>query len=66
MRHRVMRVLSKFVGHLLTAALRVVVPSVVFTTCVVLLLRSMGVPMPSAHELLRQFEGLSKLARILS
>jgi hypothetical protein len=66
MRHRLLRAFSKFVRQLFGVALRVVLTSVVFTTCVVILFRSMGVPMPSAHELLRQFEGLAKLARILS
>ena len=64
MRQRVLRLLSNLAGQLFNAALRAVVPTVVFTTCVVLLLRSLGVPMPSAHELLKQFEGLSKLAKI--
>ena len=66
MQNRVVRGLSKFFQHLFSAALRVVVTSVVFTTTVVIILRSLGVPMPSAHELLRQFEGLSKITRILS
>jgi len=66
MRQRVLSMLSKLAGQLFNAALRVVMTSVVFTTCVVLLLRSLGVPMPSAHELLREFDGLSKLAKILS
>ena len=66
MRHRVLRMLSKFLSQLISAALKVVVTSLVFTTCVVMLLRSLGIPMPSPHELLREFEGISKLARILS
>ncbi|PWT89951.1 MAG: hypothetical protein C5B55_10445 [Blastocatellia bacterium] len=66
MQRRAVRAFSGFARQLFSAAFRVVVTSIVFTTCVVIVLRSMGVPMPSAHELLRQVEGLSKIAKIVS
>jgi hypothetical protein len=66
MRHRLFRVLSAFLRQALGAVVRTVVTTFVFGAVVVGLLHYMGVPVPSAHQLLQSFEGLSKLAKILS
>jgi len=66
MRHRLFRVLSAFVQQALKTVVRTVATTLVFGAVVVSLLHYMGVPVPSAHQLLQSFEGLSKLAKILS
>lgn len=66
MRYRLLRTFSSFFDPICRATVRAVLASVLFTTSVVMLLRYLGVPMPSAHELLRQVEGLSKLSKIFS
>ena len=66
MRHRLFRVLSAFVQQTLKTVVRTVATTLVFGAVVVSLLHYMGVPVPTAHQLLQSFEGLSKLAKILS
>jgi hypothetical protein len=66
MRHRLFRVLSAFLQKALGAVVRAVVTTLVFGSVVVGVLHYMGVPVPSAHQLLQSFEGLSKLAKVLS
>jgi len=66
MQNRLVHAFSRFFNQVCQAALRVVLTSLLFTTCVVMVLRYLGVPMPSAYELLRQVEGLSTLAKIIS
>jgi len=65
MRYRLFRFVSGFFQHALRAVVRTVV-IVVFGACVGGLLHYMGVPVPSAHQLFRSFEGLSKLGKIFS
>ena len=64
MRYRLFRFLSGFFQRALPAVVRTVVTTLVLATCVGGLLHYMGVPVPSAHQLLRSFEGLTKLAKI--
>jgi len=66
MRYRLFRFLSAFFQQALRTVVRTVVTTLVFGACVVGLLHYMGVPVPSAHQVLQSFEGLSKLAKILS
>ena len=66
MRHRMFRVLSTFLQQALQAVVRTVVTTLVFGAVVGSFLHYMGVPVPSAYQLLQSFEGLSKLAKILS
>ena len=65
MRHRFFRVLS-YLQKAMELALRAAVATLAFGVCVVSLLHYLGVPLPSAHDLLHGFEGLSKIAKILS
>lgn len=60
---RVFRSWSTFVSHFLGATLKAVITSVALGMAVVSIMHYMGVPVPSAHELLG---GLSRLARSLS
>jgi len=66
MRYRYFRFLSAYLQKAFGAVVRTVLATLVFGTFVVGLLRFMGVPVPSAYEVLRSFEGLGKLAKILS
>lgn len=66
MRHRFFRFLSASLEKAFGAVVRTVFTTLVFGACVVGLLRAMGVPVPSAYDLLHSFEGLGKLAKILS
>jgi hypothetical protein len=66
MRHRFFRILTTFLQNFLSAVVRAVVTTFVFGLCVVVVAHYMGVPLPSARQVLREFEGISKLARVLS
>jgi hypothetical protein len=66
MRYRLVRSLSASLRHFCAALAKAVITSAVFGACVVIVMHYMGVPVPTPHELLKNFSGLSKLARILS
>lgn len=50
----------------LHTVLKVLVSMLVFTVCLTATLWFLGVPIPGPVELIRSFEGVSELARILS
>ncbi len=60
---RVVRSISTFLSQLGVALLKTVVTSVVLGAVVVSVMQYMGVPVPSAHDLLG---GVSRLADVLS
>ena len=60
---RYTRSFSTFLGNLLTAVLKAAVTSALLGVVVVSVMHYMGVPVPSAVDLLR---GVSRLANILS
>ena len=60
---RVVRSVSTFLTQLGAALLKAVVMSMVLGIVVVTIMHHMGIPVPSAIELLR---GVSKLAHVLS
>jgi hypothetical protein len=60
------RFVATFLSDLCLAALRIVVTCVVFTTCMMVVLHYMGVPMPGPAELLDKFTDLDRLTSILS
>jgi hypothetical protein len=66
MRQRPPRVLHALTRRLCRAALRAVITGLVFAACFVAALSFMGVPVPGPGELLERFEGVSRLAEILS
>lgn len=63
---RLVRLVATFLSALCLAVLRVIVTSVVFATCVMVLLHYLGIPVPVPSELLDKFEALGRLTRILS
>jgi hypothetical protein len=66
MRHRLFRVLFAYLQKALEVAIRATVATLAIGVCVVSLLHYLGVPLPSAHDLLHEFTGLSKVAKIFS
>jgi len=66
MRYRFFRFLSAYLQSAVGAVVRTVVTTFAFGAFVVGVLRFMGIPVPSAYQVLHSFEGLGKLARILS
>jgi hypothetical protein len=68
MRHRLFRVLFAYLQKALEVAIRATVATLAVGVCVVSLLHYFGVPvpLPSAHDLLNGFEGLSRIAKIFS
>lgn len=60
---RVFHSVSRFISQLCGAVLKAVLTSLVLGVFVISLMHYMGVPVPSAHDLLG---GLSRLAHILS
>jgi hypothetical protein len=66
MRHKLIRLSAAFLRYVARTVARIVITTFVFSTCLVFTLRYLGIPVPSPYELLRGFEGLSKLAKILS
>jgi hypothetical protein len=67
---RFMRRLVRLVGTLMSrmclAVLRTIITGVVFTTCVMVMLYYLGVPVPGPSGLIDKFESLGQLANILS
>jgi len=66
MRHRFFRVLFAYLQKALELVLRAAIATLALGVCVVSLLHYLGVPLPSAHDLLHGFTGLSRIAKILS
>ena len=60
---RILRSISTFLSQLSVALLKTAVTSVVLGAVLVSVMQYMGVPVPSAHELLN---GISQLANVLS
>lgn len=63
---RLARLVARFLTMLSLAVLRVILTSVVFATCVMVMLHYLGVPVPGPSELLDKFEAVGQLTRILS
>jgi hypothetical protein len=59
-------VVTRLARGLLRRALRVLITAVVFAVCFAVALRLLGVPVPGPGELFEKFEGVSRLAEILS
>ena len=61
-----LRAVAHLARSLLRRALRLLVTVAVFAVCLAVALRLLGVPVPGPAELLEKFEGVSRLAEILS
>jgi hypothetical protein len=66
MRHKLIRLSGAFLHYLGRTIARIVITTFVVSTCLVLTLRCLGIPVPTPYQLLHDFAGLSKLAKILS
>ena len=66
MRRHAISVLRALGRRLWRAALRAVITGLVFAVCFAAALHLMGVPVPGPGEVLEKFEGVSRLAEILS
>lgn len=66
MRHFLPRVFARLVRGVGRALLRAVVTGLIFATCLLFTLSSLGVPLPDPGELLEQFGSVSQLSKILS
>lgn len=63
---RLVRLVATFLQKLCLAVLRAIITSLVFTTCAMVVLYYLGLPVPGPSELLDKFADLSRLAEILS
>jgi hypothetical protein len=66
MRHRFVQALSLVTRLIISVLLKTAITGLVFAVCLVITLHYLGVPIPSAQELNDKFEGLTRLAEILS
>jgi hypothetical protein len=66
MRHRIGRIFLTHLRQLSRIALRVVITCLIFMTCLTVMSRYMGLPVPDPLELLDKFKDVSRLAEILS
>lgn len=66
MRLRPSRLLKGLVRFVCRAALRALVTGLIFTTCLIVALAYLGVPLPDFYELPDRFESVSRLAELLS
>ncbi len=66
MRHRLLNFLSLTARKAFSAALRTFVTALVLGVCAMAILRYMGVPVPTPHELLHNLASITRLAKILS
>lgn len=66
MQHRMRRPVSEYLGQLCRAALRIMLGVLIFMTCLTVMSRYMGLPVPDPIELLDKFKDVSRLAEILS
>ncbi len=66
MRHKLIRLSAAFLSFLGRTVARIAITTLVFSTFLVITLRCLGIPFPNPYEVLRDFEQLSKLTKILS
>jgi hypothetical protein len=63
---RFFRLVATFLSKVCLAVVRAIITAAVFTTCVMVMLHYLGLPVPGPSELLDKFEDLGRLATILS
>jgi hypothetical protein len=66
MRHRIFKFLSTLVRALISSVLRTAVTSITFVVISLVTMNYLGVPLPSAQQLIDKFEAVTRLAEILS
>ena len=60
------RLAGMFISKLCLAVLRAIIAGVVFTTCAIVTMHYLGLPVPVPSEVFDKLESLGKLAKILS
>ena len=63
---RLVRLAATFMSMVCLTVLRAIIGGVVFTTCTMLMMHYLGVPLQVPSEVLDTLESIGKLARILS
>ena len=66
MRHKLRRLFAAFLLYFGRTVAQIVITTLVFSTCLVITLHCLGIPVPNPYELLLDFERLTKLTKILS
>lgn len=66
MRHHPSRLFAALVRFTCRAALRAAVTCLIFAACLIVALACLGVPLTDFYEMLDRFEGVSRLAEVLS
>ena len=66
MPQRIDRLILIPLRHLCRMALRVVITGLIVMTCLMVMSRALGLPVPGPSELLDKFKNVSRLADILS
>jgi hypothetical protein len=66
MRFRPSHIFMALVRFICRAALRVVITGLIFTTCLLVALAYLGVPLSDLYEVPGRFESVSRLAELLS
>lgn len=66
MRHRILKFLSIVARQVFTSIVRATITSLVFVTGVLIASYYLGVPIPSPYELIDKFDGVGRLAEVLS
>jgi predicted NAD/FAD-dependent oxidoreductase len=63
---RLICLVNTFMSKVCLAVLRAIIAGVVFTTCAMVMMHYLGLPLPVPSELFDKLESLGQLARILS
>lgn len=66
MRNRILQFLFIVARQAFTSVVRAVITSLVFATGVLIASYYLGVPIPSPYELIDKFDGVARLADVLS
>lgn len=66
MRHRISKFLSIVARALISSVLRTAVTSIIFVVSSLVTMKYLGVPVPGLREIINKFEGVARLADILS
>lgn len=66
MQHKVRRFALTPLGKLCRVALKLVLGGLIFMTCLTVMSRYLGLPVPDPLELIDKFKDVSRLAEILS
>ena len=66
MRHRISKFLSMVARALISSVLRTAFTTIIFVVSSLITMKYLGIPIPGPHEIINKFEGVARLADILS